>query len=198
MRIAYLDCFSGMSGDMFLGALIDAGVSPKVLEETVAVLEIGARLEISKVNRSGITATKVDVFVHGEKELPRKEFWASEAARNDPHSHDHEHRHGAHEHVSGESGVPARLDGRDARRSSADAAVPRAGAPAPHNDHEHGRALTEIKKIIQGAAISDSAKKTAIHIFEALGAAEAKIHNVDIESVHFHEVGAVDAMVDIV
>ena len=54
MRIAYLDCFSGMSGDMFLGALIDAGVSPELLEETVAALDVGARLEISQVTRSGI------------------------------------------------------------------------------------------------------------------------------------------------
>src|SRR5579864_2199042 len=103
MRIAYLDCFSGMSGDMFLGALIDAGVSPKLLHETVAALDIGARLEISKVNRSGITATKVDVFIHGEKELPREE-WASgkhsrgEAAHTHGHSHSHDSAHG-HSHV---------------------------------------------------------------------------------------------------
>jgi uncharacterized protein (DUF111 family) len=64
MRIAYLDCFSGISGDMFLAALIDAGVSSKLLEETVAALNIGATLEISKVNRSGIAATKVVVIVN--------------------------------------------------------------------------------------------------------------------------------------
>src|SRR5207237_981469 len=97
MRIAYLDCFSGMSGDMFLGALVDAGV------------------------------------------------------------------------------------------------------PAPHEHaQEHGRGLKEIREIIRKSAISESAKNTAIKIFEALGAAEAKIHNSSIEEVHFHEVGAVDAMVDIV
>src|SRR5215468_4879308 len=61
MRIAYLDCFSGISGDMFLGALIDAGVPVKVFEDVVAALGLGARLEISKVNRSGISAIKVDV-----------------------------------------------------------------------------------------------------------------------------------------
>ena len=199
MRIAYLDCFSGMSGDMFLGALIDAGVSLKLLDETVAALDIGARLEISKVNRSGITATKVDVFIHGEKELRREEFWANEATHSHPHSHEHEHHHGVQAHVGGESGVPARLEARDARPSSTDSAVPRAGTPAPHkHEHDHGRSLTEIKRIIQDSAISAQAKKTAIHIFEALGAAEAKIHNMDIESVHFHEVGAVDAMVDII
>src|SRR5437660_3876767 len=199
MRIAYLDCFSGMSGDMFLGALIDAGVSLKLLDETVAALDIGARLEISKVNRSGITATKVDVFVQGEKELRREEFWANEATHGHPHSDQHEHHHGVQGHVGGESGVPARLEARDARPSSTDSAVPRAGTPAPHkHEHDHSRSLTEIKRIIQDSAISAQAKKTAIHIFEALGAAEAKIHNMDIESVHFHEVGAVDAMVDII
>src|ERR1700756_3294884 len=62
MRIAYLECFSGISGDMFLGALVDAGVSPQLLQDTVAALGVGARLEISKVVRSGIAATKVDVW----------------------------------------------------------------------------------------------------------------------------------------
>src|ERR1700733_1280013 len=62
MRIGYLDCFSGISGDMFLGALIDAGVSPRVLEDAVTALNIGAGLQISRVNRSGISATKVDVI----------------------------------------------------------------------------------------------------------------------------------------
>ena len=78
MRIAYLDCFSGMSGDMFLGALVDAGVPAKLFEDTVAALNIGARLEISRVTRSGISATKVDVFVNGEKELPREVFLEKE------------------------------------------------------------------------------------------------------------------------
>ena len=74
MRIAYLDCFSGVSGDMFLGALVDAGVPAKLFEDTVTALKIGAHLQISRVHRSGITATKVDVYVHGEKDLPREIF----------------------------------------------------------------------------------------------------------------------------
>jgi len=68
---------------------------------------------------------------------------------------------------------------------------------APH-EHSHGRGLTEIRQIISAASISETAKKTAIRIFESLGRAEAKIHNTSVESIHFHEVGAVDAMVDIV
>jgi uncharacterized protein (TIGR00299 family) protein len=183
MRRAYLECFSGMSGDMFMGALIDAGVPPRLLEETVAALGLGARLEISRVVRSGISATKVDVWVDGEKDVPREEYWAKESvararssaeAQSEPshHHHDeHEHHH-HHEPV-------------------------RAEVSAPH-EHSHGRGLAEIRGIIARTAISETAKKTAIAIFAALGAAEAKIHATAIEKVHFHEVGAVDAMVDIV
>src|SRR5258708_39281748 len=75
MRIAYLECFSGISGDMFLGALLDAGVPPEVFTRTVEALGVDARLEISRVDRSGISATKLDVIAAGEKELPREEFW---------------------------------------------------------------------------------------------------------------------------
>jgi uncharacterized protein (TIGR00299 family) protein len=177
MRIAYLECFSGMSGDMFLGALVDAGVPASLLEKTVAALDVGARLEISRVVRSGISATKVDVYVDGEKDLPREEYWERQQ-----HEHEHSHEHHGHSHSHpGESS--------------------RAGAPAPHEhsrSHEHGRGLTEIRGIISAASISEGAKQTAIAIFEALGRAEAKIHNTSIENVHFHEVGAVDALVDIV
>ena len=76
MRIAYLDCFSGISGDMFMGALLDAGVSPKLLEDAVAALNLGARLEIAKVTKGGLAATKADVWVAGEKDKPRDEYWA--------------------------------------------------------------------------------------------------------------------------
>src|ERR1700694_3174466 len=171
MRIAYLECFSGVSGDMFMGALIDAGVPPRLLEGTVAALGLGARLEISRVVRSGISAAKVDVFVNGEKDLPREEYWAKQNGAKHSHQHHQDHASGA--------------------------GISRAGVPAPH-EHSHGRGLNEIRAIIDKAAISDTSKETAIAIFEALGAAEAKIHAVSIEKVHFHEVGAVDAMVDIV
>jgi len=188
MRIAYLECFSGVSGDMFLGALIDAGVPPRVLEETVASLDVGARLEISRVVRSGISATKVDVWVDGEKDLPREEYWAKQdvawAPANSHHEHDHHsHDHG-HHHDHEHSSESSESEGQ-------------AGVPLPHS-HSHSRGLAEIREVIGKAAISDTAKKTAIAIFEALGTAEAKVHATSIEKVHFHEVGAVDAMVDIV
>ncbi|MGB9196696.1 MAG: nickel pincer cofactor biosynthesis protein LarC [Terriglobales bacterium] len=181
MRIAYLDCFSGISGDMFLGALVDAGVSARLLEETVAALNVDARIEFSRVMRGGITATKVDVFANGEKDLPREEFWRQTGANHlnaDAHRHAHSHEH-HHSHDDADSHEHS--DTRDHGHA-----------------HEHGRGLVEIRPIIAAANISESAKKTAIAIFEALGAAEAEIHNTSIEQVHFHEVGAVDAMVDII
>jgi pyridinium-3,5-bisthiocarboxylic acid mononucleotide nickel chelatase len=188
MRIAYLECFSGISGDMFLGALMDAGVPASLLKQTVAALKVGARLEISLVVRSGISATKVDVLVGGEKDLPREEYWK----RRQNHSHeasDHEH---SHEHGHGHSHQDEHSYQHEESRASRTLRHEH-----PHS-HEHGRGLTEIREIISAASISETAKKTAIVIFEALGRAEAKIHNTSIESVHFHEVGAVDAMVDIV
>jgi pyridinium-3,5-bisthiocarboxylic acid mononucleotide nickel chelatase len=157
MRIAYLDCFSGISGDMFLGALIDAGVSLEIFRKAVEALGVGAELEISRVDRSGISATKVNVVLSAEKQ-------GHETGRTgipDLHGHTRSHEH-SHSH-----------------------------------EHHHGRGLVEIREIIGKAELGESAKKTVVAIFEKLGAAEAKIHNVPIETIHFHEVGAIDALVDI-
>src|SRR4030081_3254248 len=111
MRIAYLECFSGISGDMFLGALLDAGLPPEVFTRTVAALGVDARLEISRVDRSGISATKLDVIAAGEKELPREEFWEKEAKAQEhshppspEHVHSHEHNH-SHEHSHGHGAI---------------------------------------------------------------------------------------------
>jgi hypothetical protein len=149
MRIAYLECFAGISGDMFLGALVDAGVDPKLLQDTVASLNVGATLEIEKVDRSGINASKVRVLVDGA---------GAEAAANSTPSHHHSH----------------------------------------HDHHHHGRSLSVIRKMIESAPLAAAAKATAIRAFELLGESESKIHNVPIEKIHFHEVGAVDSIVDIV
>jgi uncharacterized protein (TIGR00299 family) protein len=210
MRIAYLDCFSGMSGDMFLGALVDAGVPKELLEHTVAALNIGARLEISRVQRNGITAIKVDVYSNGEKDLPREQYW-DQQARSERSRHEHGHGEHAHDHghAHAHEGQPvALLEHNYAVQNTAPSRAEVTSAqhaPHEHNrerDHshspEHGRGLNEIRGIIGTAAISSAARKTAIAIFEALGAAEAKIHDTAIDNIHFHEVGAVDAMVDIV
>lgn len=146
MRIAYLDAFSGVSGDMLLGAFIHAGVSVDLLRETTAELKLGATLDVQEVNRSGIQAIKVNVLVDGKP-----------ADASGSHAHDH---HGGH--------------------------------------HEEARSLSTIRALIGQASLSKPVKTTAIRAFELLGASEARIHNIPIESVHFHEVGAVDAIVDVV
>jgi uncharacterized protein (TIGR00299 family) protein len=210
MRIAYLDCFSGISGDMFLGALVDAGVPRELLADTVGALDLGARIEISRVSRSGLTATKVDVYVNGERDQPR------ESSREKPANH--QHSHGQHQHSSEPRpdpgpkpaqlaehnyGLTARTSEHGGGRGPSRTGVSAFLEDDPHSRahghaHEHTRGLTEIRQIISSASISEAAKKTAIRIFEALGSSEAKIHNVAVEKVHFHEVGAVDALVDIV
>jgi len=218
MRIAYLDCFSGISGDMFLGALVDAGVPKQLFEQTVAALNIDARLEISRVKRNGISAIKADVYSHGEKDQPREAYLEQHEEHSGPahkpeelaHSHIHEL-----EHASAHESEPIALlehnyalQGQRPSRTRTTSALVEAhrdAKPASHehehahsHSHEHGRGLDEIRGIIRKAAISDGAKTLAVAVFEALGVAEAKIHDTTVEQVHFHEVGAVDAMVDIV
>jgi pyridinium-3,5-bisthiocarboxylic acid mononucleotide nickel chelatase len=149
MRIAHLECFAGISGDMFLGALVDAGVDPQLLQEAVTSLSLGATLEFGKVDRSGIHATKAHVLVEGA---------IVESSSGTKHSHKHSH----------------------------------------HSTHSHGRSLSVIRRLIESAPLPDSAKATALRAFELLGHSEAKIHNVSIDTIHFHEVGAVDSIVDIV
>jgi pyridinium-3,5-bisthiocarboxylic acid mononucleotide nickel chelatase len=181
MKIAYIECFAGVSGDMLLGALIDAGVSKAALEQATKALGIGATLRFSHVNRSGIQATKVDVLVDGEPAESAASAHADHAhAEGDSHSHSHEHGHKhRHEHEHSH---------------------PRAAEHKHEHSHrhEHGRHLGEILALIDHAGISSAAAKLAKDAFRLLAAAESKIHGVPEEKIHFHEVGAVDAIVDIV
>jgi uncharacterized protein (TIGR00299 family) protein len=163
MRIAYLDCFAGISGDMFLAALIDTGLDPRILHEAISALNLNASLKIEKVDRSGIFSTKVQVF---EGDSPAEK---SHAHHDHPHEHTHSH---THDHPNTRDHGP--------------------------KQHVHGRSLTVIRNLINAASLNPAVKQTAIQAFELLGASEAKIHNVSIEKIHFHEVGAVDAIVDIV
>jgi uncharacterized protein (TIGR00299 family) protein len=161
MTIGYLECFSGISGDMLLGALVDAGVPFQRLEETAAALGVGARLQMRKVSRGGLAATKVDVLT---PDTP--------AAEPEDSHHDHPgdthagHQHQAHSH--------------------------------PAHSHAPHRALASILESIRSAPLSDAVKARASRAFQLLGEAEAAIHSVPVEEVHFHEVGAVDTIVDVV
>ena len=129
MRIAYLDCSTGISGDMALGALIDAGVDAEKIHRAVESLGIdGVRLDVNTVVKGGFRATKVDVR----------------------HPEQHAHRH-----------------------------------------------LSDVRKLIDAAQITDRQRDLALRIFTAVAEAEAKVHGMPIEKVHFHEVGAIDSIVDI-
>jgi len=171
MRIAYLDCFSGISGDMFLGAAVDAGVPLQKLQTVARGLDIHAELVSHRVERSGIAATKIDVLIHGRADQPSDldPPHSHEHAHEHEHGHTHEHEH-AHEH---------------------------AAASQTHEPHVH-RGLKEIREIIAHAPISPVAQAFALKAFELLAQAEGKVHNRDAESIHFHEVGSEDAIVDIV
>ncbi|MGC8549021.1 MAG: nickel pincer cofactor biosynthesis protein LarC [Acidobacteriaceae bacterium] len=170
MKIGYLECFAGLSGDMMLGALIAAGVPTELLQETAARLGLGGSLRIGAVDRSGIRAVKVDVMV-GD----------SLAEDSAGHSHGHEHSHG-HNHDHGH------LHGHTHGHSHDE------HAPG----HSHGRNWREIKALIEAAPLEEGARRLALKIFKLLAEAEAKIHGMAVEDVHFHEVGNVDTITDIV
>ena len=167
MRIGYLECFSGISGDMLLGALVDAGVPFACLEETAAALNVGARLEMRKVSRGGLAATKVDVIAPDQPAREAEHSHGSHVDESHSHpgkSHEHSHSHeDSHAHT-----------------------------------HAAHRSLSAILEIIRSAPLTESVKQRSIRAFELLGEVEAAIHSVPVEEVHFHEVGAVDTIVDIV
>ena len=165
MRIGYLECFSGISGDMLLGALVDAGVPFKALTDTAAALNVGARLEMRRVSRGGLAAVKVDVLAQEDR---GQGSGVRDQGTEEGHGHTHEH----HSH----------------------------GAEPAHHSHEHAphRSLSTILAIIQAAPLKDAVKQRSARAFQLLGEAEAAIHSIPVEKVHFHEVGAVDTIVDIV
>jgi uncharacterized protein (TIGR00299 family) protein len=193
MRIAYLDCFAGISGDMFLGALIDAGVPPHVLHDATSALNLDASLKIETVDRSGISCTKVHVF---EGSLLAEE--AHSHSHASAHNHAHDETSEEHDFVQQQKTVSVKAYTQQLKMQHLHkAGVPHSHDPAPHS-HAHGRSLTAIRTLIQNASLDKSVKQTAIRAFELLGQAEARIHNVPVDDIHFHEVGAVDAIVDIV
>jgi pyridinium-3,5-bisthiocarboxylic acid mononucleotide nickel chelatase len=186
MRIAYLECFAGIAGDMFLGALIDAGVPAEVLVDATSALELGASLKIETVDRSGISCTRVQVM---EGESPAEETHTA-------HNHEHDHAHMAdhshdHSHAADHSHEHEHKHDHEHQHTHEQ-------EHTHEHKHVHGRSLSVIRELIQAAPLAEAVKSRAIRTFRLLGASEAKIHNVNVEAIHFHEVGAVDAIVDIV
>jgi len=150
MKTLYFDCFSGISGDMVIGALLDAGGDALHLETELKKLKIEEEYQLKwkKIVKNGITATKFDVKL-----------------MNDNHGYYHENGH-HHEHGD--------------------------------EHHHHHRSYQDIVKLIESADYHDHVKDTALNIFKKIGEAEGKIHGMPLEEVHFHEVGAVDSIIDII
>lgn len=169
-KTLYLECYSGISGDMTVAALLDLGADREVLKESLKSLPVGGfRTEITRVKKSGLDACDFSVILEQDNHDHDMEYLhGSEKsyAGHHEHSHEmnHEHHHGhthSHEHP-----------------------------------HEH-RGMKEITEIIQKSEMTARAKKMAMRVFGILAQAESKAHGVPVEEVHFHEVGAVDSIIDI-
>lgn len=175
-RTAWVDAPAGCAGDMFLGALVDAGLSRAALEEVVTALGLeGVTLDVRRVTRGPLAATKVDVRVDGRAvEVPH------DADEPPGHAHGHPHGHG-HGHGASDHGHPAH-------------------GPASGHEHRHEhRTLGQVLAVIDAArGLLPAALADARRTFRALAEAEGRVHGVAPEEVRFHEVGALDALVDVV
>jgi uncharacterized protein (TIGR00299 family) protein len=168
-RLVYFDCASGAAGDMLMGALVDLGLPLDVLRAELRKVPLeGYRLEARKVQRSGLQATKVDVLINGQKEEPGRPH-----DHGHPHSPSHAHGHG-HEHGHGH------------------------GHEHGHDPHHPHRGLREIVSLLERSSLDARVKERTTDLFRRLGAAEAAVHGTSADEVRFHEVGAVDAIVDVV
>jgi uncharacterized protein (TIGR00299 family) protein len=166
----YLECGSGISGDMTVAALLDLGADREVLEKSLESLKLpGYEIAITRVKKSGLDACDFNVILDAEHENHDHDmaYLHGDGAEVHDHPHDHEHHHD-HDHT-GEH----------------------------HHHHEH-RGLPEILAIIRSGGLTPGARALAERIFQILAEAEAKAHGVPLDQVHFHEVGAVDSIVDIV
>lgn len=183
MKNLYFDCFSGLSGDMTIGALLDAGGDFSQLETEMKKLHIEDEyeLKVTSVNKNGITATKFDVLlkndVHHHHDHTHEHMEHTHS--HDEHNHTHDHHHGhTHSHV------------HDHEHDH--------GHHHHHHGHHHHRSYRDIAEMIRSSELTEQVKETSLKIFKKIGEAEGKIHGMPLDEVHFHEVGAVDSIIDIV
>ena len=174
-RILYFDCFAGISGAMSIGALVDLGLDPSAVIAEIRKLGVrGYDIEIKKISRFSIGGTDVKVTLTGETDCVHDHGHVGDGC---DHKHDHDHKH------------DRELDCDGHERTHG-------GHGHHHNDRE--RSLADITHIIRSGGISEKAKELSIAIFTEIAKAEAAVHAKRIEEVHFHEVGAIDSIVDIV
>jgi len=185
MKTLYLDIFSGISGDMFLGALIDLGVDARHLERELAKLKVeGYHLHASRQEKNGINGVKFDVHLEHDNEHAHGHDHDHEHHHSHGHSHEHDHGHGHHH----------------AHPHDHDDDTPHGHPHAHDHEHQHGesRTFAQIKTLIGRSKLSAWVKKKSTAVFQRLAEVEGKIHGQSPDKVHFHEVGAVDSIVDIV
>lgn len=180
----HLDCSSGIAGDMFLGACLDLGMPLDVLHDTVARLRLpGVSVESRKASRGGFVGTRFRVLMDGKPvEGPDPEEAA--AQHHHHHHHDHDHGHDHHHHHDHDHGH----DHHDHHHHD----------HGHHHHHGHSRDLAAIRELIHASDLAIPVKERAIRLFQRLGEAEAKAHGMPLDRVHFHEVGAIDSIVDLV
>ncbi|MGV3773642.1 MAG: nickel pincer cofactor biosynthesis protein LarC [Verrucomicrobiales bacterium] len=190
MKTLYLDIFSGISGDMFIGAMLDLGVSFEALQDELKKLGVDDySLSVTRGEKSSISGTKFDVHLQEEGSHHHHGSHAHTHPHNGTHYHHHEedgHGH-SHSHATDAFGFLS--------FSAADQSHSHDHGEAGHS---HGRNFAEIRELISKSSLSDWVKTKAIGIFTRIALAEGKIHGQPPDQVHFHEVGAVDSIVDIV
>ncbi|MFB6184859.1 MAG: nickel pincer cofactor biosynthesis protein LarC [Haloarculaceae archaeon] len=190
MRTLAFDGRMGASGDMLLGALVAAGADPSVLDSVEETLDV--RYESRTVEKNGIESTAVDVLLADDHGARPDESHDHDHIEDDAHSHDHVEDHGhSHDHIEGDDNDYDH--GHDHEHSH-------------DHDHDHThaegsgplRTYAEVVEIVRGMDLPAAVEADALAIFEILGEAEAAVHGTDLEGTHFHEVGADDAIADVV
>ncbi|MCA9537304.1 MAG: nickel pincer cofactor biosynthesis protein LarC [Myxococcales bacterium] len=179
-RLAYFDCFSGLAGDMALGALIDLGLDVDTLRAALRTLPLeGWTLDCAETRKMGLRAVDVKIRVGGRTEGPAVPANPSETEPHDHAHHEHDHHHHGHGHDDAHAhGPPADHD--------------------PHDHHHHAHFhYADIVRILEGGHLPAPVVRRACAAFDALAEAEGRVHGVPKEAVHFHEVGAVDSILDI-
>lgn len=178
MRILYLDCPSGIAGDMLLAALVDLGASETYIQEGLRRLALPEpwSLEFEKVTRRSIAATYARVAVAGKLS---DAAWSGHGDGHPHHAHGPGHVHG-HAHAHDHEREHVHDHGH------------------PHGEHPPHRPYRQIRRLLEEADLPPRVRQRAQAVFAELARAEAKVHGVDPEEVHFHEVGSTDAIIDVV
>lgn len=189
----YLECSSGISGDMTVAALLDLGADQEVMKKAIASLTVeGFSTEVSRVKKSGLDAC--DFLVRLDEGHENHDHDMEYLHGEGGHVHSHLHHHNdAENHEHSHEGIHSHSHFHDPAETHAH------GDAAGHHSPPHiHRSLNDVLEIISQADLSSRARALAVRIFTILAEAEAKAHGVPLEQVHFHEVGAVDSIVDIV